>query len=80
MATFQNPASASSMTSSMKSASARWMHIGGLMRRVLPNSPPLPMSRPGSLHFSKAAAQIRAIVWEMLVFRDDLPRRPSLVR
>src|SRR6185436_1924511 len=32
---------ASSSTASMKSASARVRHIGGLMRRVLPQYPPL---------------------------------------
>jgi len=42
----QRLAKQASSTSSMKSASAVVRHIGGLMRRTLPNSPPLPMSSP----------------------------------
>src|SRR5262245_65393923 len=39
-----NSPSTSSIVSTIKSASLPVMHIGGLMRKTLPNRPPLPMS------------------------------------
>src|ERR1035438_10660200 len=40
----------------MKSASVAEKIIGGFIRSVLPQSPPLPISRPMSLHASNTAA------------------------
>ena len=71
-----HPPSAASSTSSVKSTSAAVMHIGGLMRSVLPNSPPLPISTPISRIASHTASV--SCVAGSLVSRSRTSSTPSI--
>ena len=71
-----HPLNATSSTSSVKSTSAAVMHIGGLMRSVLPNRPPLPTSTPISRSASHTASV--SCVAGSLVSRSRTSSTPSI--
>ena len=47
------------------------MHIGGLMRRTLPSSPPFPISTPISRAASIAASQAFSQIWHPFIRSVD---------
>ena len=71
-----SPPRASSRPSTRKSASSMVRHIGGLILRTLPNSPPLPSSSPRSLQASRISAA--SVPAGSLVIRSRTSSTPSI--